>query len=148
MNQVPISFASARDQAVDMIGQNMRWVAAYRQVYAIGELIDRLFPDPAARGLFERSDENGNVLEQLAHLRAIDRSKASAVEPQRILTIRLPESMHHRLARESDALEISLNRLAISKLLEPALPEHIPSGGKRLGRRCRASSSDPSAERR
>ena len=85
---------------------------------------------------FEQSEGYAQLQEMLADLRTNDRLKSDFLEPQQMITIRIPLSLHKLLIRESNELELSLNKLAITKLLRPAEPRFTPlQVGKRRGRR-------------
>ena len=54
----------------------------------------------------------------VAAMRSQDPSKGDASEPERMITIRLPKSLHDSLKEEADEMNLSINKLCISKLLQ------------------------------
>ena len=73
------------------------------------------------------------------------REKRSSVdsenEPTRVITVRLPKSMHEYLRTEAHDLHTSMNKLCISKLLQVIGEDMIPN--ERLG----GSESSPATPR-
>jgi hypothetical protein len=53
-----------------------------------------------------------------------------------MITIRLPKSLHDSLKEEADELNLSINKLCISKLLQRIESRYVPiQQGRRRGRR-------------
>ena len=50
-------------------------------------------------------------------------------EPTRVITVRLPKSMHEYLRTEAHDLRTSMNKLCISKLLQVIEEDMIPNEG-------------------
>ena len=112
------------------------WVVFFREVLGVDGVVARLFADPDDFKRFIAGPEFETLHEMLAAIRSQDQSKSDAVEPERMITIRIPRSLHESLQVESKACELSINKLAISKLLWPANPRFVPEQqGRRRGRR-------------
>ncbi len=72
----------------------------------------------------------------LAAIRSQDSSKGDAAEPERMITIRLPKSLHEALANESEEVKLSINKLCITKLVQSVESRFVPvQRGRRRGRR-------------
>ena len=54
-------------------------------------------------------------------------STANGKEPQRVITVRLPKSMHEALKEEAKQHRTSMNKLCISKLLQVVDDELVPA---------------------
>ena len=72
----------------------------------------------------------------VAAVRSQDTSKGDSVEPERMITIRIPKSLHDALRVESDELNLSINNLCVSKFIQSIDPRFVPEQtGRRRGRR-------------
>ncbi len=112
------------------------WVVFYRTMLAPGGVVDRLYSDPESRRYFETTPEFSELLEMLTAMRSQDESSAGTHEPTRVITIRIPRSMHEATIREAEELELSINAYCVTKLLQPANARFTPlESGKRRGRR-------------
>ncbi|QEG00019.1 hypothetical protein Mal15_40870 [Stieleria maiorica] len=112
------------------------WVVFFREILGVGGVVMQLFPEQEEYRRFTAGPEFATLHEMLAAIRSQDQSKSDAAEPERMITIRIPRSLHESLAEESQACGLSINKLSISKLLWPANPRFIPEQqGRRRGRR-------------
>jgi predicted HicB family RNase H-like nuclease len=118
--------ATALRLAQEAFVQTGYWVAFYRAILSAKGVVAKLFPSRAEQRHFQGSTEFAEIYKILTALREQDNEKSSAVEPLRTLTIRIPESLHEKLAMEATDLETSVNKLCISKLLLPAPAEFVP----------------------
>lgn len=113
-----------------------RWVVFYRTMLGIDGLVAELFPDPAERQRFFQTESHAELQEMIAAMRSTDQSKSDATEPERMITIRIPMTLHEVLMQEAEAAELSINRLCISKLIQPVQDRHVPEPqGRRRGRK-------------
>ena len=111
------------------------WVIFFREILGVQGVVRRLFPDPAELKSFMAGADYETLHEMVAAIRSQDQAKSDAAEPERMITIRIPKSLHEMLQDESKACGLSINKLSISKLLWPANPRFIP---EQQGRpRCR-----------
>ncbi|QDV43059.1 hypothetical protein Enr13x_29110 [Stieleria neptunia] len=112
------------------------WVVFFREILGIGGVVKQLFSDQDEFKRFVAGPEFATLHEMLAAIRSQDQSKSDAAEPERMITIRIPRSLHESLQEESKACGLSINKLSISKLLLPANPRFVPEQqGRRRGRR-------------
>ena len=105
--------------AQEAFAQTGNWVVFYREMLGADGVVRRLFPDLQQLRVFEQSSEFAELQEMVAAMRSQDGSKADASEPERMITIRLPKSLHDVLKLESEESNLSINKLCISKLLQP-----------------------------
>ena len=111
-------------------------VIFFREVLGVDGIVKQLFTDSQEFKRFIDGPEFATLHEMLAAIRSQDQSKSDAAEPERMITIRIPRSLHESLQEESKASGLSINKLSISKLLWPANPRFIPEQqGRRRGRR-------------
>jgi len=79
------------------------WVIFFREVLGVDGVVHRLFPDAEERNRFICSEQHATLQEMLAAIRSQDSSKSDAAEPERMITIRIPRSLHDLLKCESEA---------------------------------------------
>jgi hypothetical protein len=110
-----------------LYAQKPAWTEFYRHVLGSGGLIAELF-SPDERAAFERSPAHEEIQAMLAMLRRV-RPTANALdfEPTRVITVRLPKSLHEALRAEAHRLHASMNSLAITKLLAAVDPALVPN---------------------
>jgi predicted HicB family RNase H-like nuclease len=122
--------------AQEAFSKTGNWVAFYREMLGADGVVRRLYPTSDQMRSFEATAEWVELQEMVAALRSQDNSKGDAVEPERMITIRLPKSLHDALRIESDEMKLSINKLCISKLLQRVESRFIPiQQGRRRGRR-------------
>jgi hypothetical protein len=112
------------------------WVVFYRELLGTDGIVRRLFSETTEMRFFEGSAEFVEMQEMVAAMRSQDSSKGDSTEPERMITIRLPKSLHDALRIEADEMNLSINKLCISKLLQRIESRFIPiQQGRRRGRR-------------
>jgi hypothetical protein len=80
----------------------------------------------------------------LTALRSRDLPENDPNDPQRMITVRLPKSLHEALVEEATRLNISVNKLCISRLLQNLDPKMIPeTASKPRGRKPRSRTAQP-----
>ncbi|WDQ15885.1 hypothetical protein [Rhodopirellula sp. P2] len=122
--------------AGEVFAQTGSWVVFYREMMGCDGVVWKLFPDPAQRRHFESSPEFAELLEIMTSIRSQDSSKTSLHEPERMITVRLPRSMHTTAVQEASELGLSINSYCLTKLLQPINKRFTPlEAGPRRGRR-------------
>lgn len=112
------------------------WVSFYRAVLGVDGVVDRLFVTREEQVYFQTTQEFSEIFKILTALRSADLEKAEAIEPQRVLTIRMPVSLHASLAKEAKMLSVSMNKLCLSKFALRIKPEYVPiEPGRPKGRK-------------
>jgi hypothetical protein len=110
-------------------------------------LIVELFPGVDDFGRFLRSDQYHQIQMMLTALRSRDLPENDPNDPQRMITVRLPKSLHEAMCEEAGRLNISVNRLCISRMLQLLDPKMIPeTQSKPRGRKPRTRSCSASSE--
>ena len=98
--------------------QGPDWVTFFREVLGIGGVARRLFPSQEEFLSFEQSPEFSEIQNMVAALRNKKGSNSDAHEPTRVITVRLPKSLHEALRAEAHDHKTSMNKLCIAKLLQ------------------------------
>ena len=111
--------------ASNLYKQQPDWVAFFREVLGIEGVARQAFPEPEDMAEFERSPQFDGIQQMLAKLR--EKSKSSGnQEPTRVITVRMPKSLHESLRVEAHEHHTSMNKLCISKLLQIVNDQLVP----------------------
>lgn len=103
--------------ALALYEQNPHWVTFFREILGIGGVVRRLFPDDEKLLEFENMPEHAEIQSMLARLRRKS-NRGEKQEPTRVITVRLPQSLHEALQAQAHLHQTSMNKLCISKLLQ------------------------------
>ena len=103
------------------------WVTFFREVLGVEGSVRKTFPTFDELSTFEKSEEYDKIQKLLVKLREKRPSADGDSEPTRVITVRLPKSMHESLRTEAHDLRTSMNKLCISKLLQVIGEEMIPN---------------------
>ena len=140
----PINFALPVEErgaevqrlAIEAFPQCDNWVNFYRELLGVDGVVRKLYTTLEELRHWEESAAFAEVHTMLAALRSHDTGKGDTVEAQRMITVRLPMSMHEALKQESKDQDLSINKLCITKLLHKMDSRFVPQEpGKRRGRK-------------
>ena len=104
--------------AGDLYQQSPDWITFFREVLGIDGVARQMFPTTDEFLAFEQSSEYVEIQQMVAKLRESNRAQAPGSEPTRVITVRLPKSLHESLRTEAHERRTSMNKLCISKLLQ------------------------------
>jgi predicted HicB family RNase H-like nuclease len=107
---------------------NKDWVTFYREVLGADGVVRKMFPTAEELATFEKTPEHEAIQQMLTKLRELGDDKADGAEPTRVITVRLPQSLHESLKAEAHLHRTSMNQLCISKLLQLIDTELVPNG--------------------
>jgi predicted HicB family RNase H-like nuclease len=111
------------------------WMAFYREILSHNGIGYQLFPKDEFRQ-FEATFEFSEIQKMITVLRAGSLPENDPMESLRMITVRLPLSLHKTLCDEAEVRGVSVNQLCISRLLAAIADDCIPSSNKgRRGRR-------------
>ena len=113
--------------AENLYRQDPDWVTFFREVVGVDGAVRKSFPSFEELSAFEQSEEFDVIQKMLVKLREKRTSADPENEPTRVITVRLPKSMHEYLRTEAHDLRTSMNKLCISKLLQVIGEEMIPN---------------------
>ena len=105
-------------RAYDLYSESPDWVTFYREILGLHGLVRQHFPDKQALAQFEQTDSYAAIQQMLTKLRERTRSQSDPEEPTRVITVRLPKSVHEALRVEAHEHCTSMNKLCISKLVQ------------------------------
>jgi len=121
---------------VEAFAQTDNWVVMYRELLGVEGVVRKLYKTVDEIRAWEAAREFDEVHTMLAVLRSQDNGKGDTIESQRMITVRLPSSMHEALKTESEESGLSINKLCITKLLQKMDARFVPlEPGKRRGRK-------------
>jgi predicted HicB family RNase H-like nuclease len=103
------------------------WVTFFREILGVDGIVRREFTRLEDLSAFEKSPEFEQIQKWLVKLREQKNAADSESEPTRVITVRLPKSMHEYLRTEAHDLRTSMNKLCISKLLQVIEQDLIPT---------------------
>lgn len=120
---VPQEGFAARSQKVlqvarELYGSKPDWVTFFRETLGVNGAARTVFPTQAEYIAFEQSHEYTEIQQMVANLRSRKIPGNGNNEPTRVITVRLPESLHEALKQEATDHKTSMNKLCISKLLQ------------------------------
>ena len=113
--------------AQDLFAKGPDWVTFYREIFGLHGIVRHTFPTRELLNDFEQSDAYREIQHMLTQLRAkgpfdIDPEE----EPTRVITVRIPKSLHEALKVEAHDHRTSMNKLCISKLLQFVDTQLVP----------------------
>lgn len=101
-----------------LYAMNPEWVVFFREVLGVDGIVSRAFGPGDARVRFECSPEYARIREMLDTLRSRERDRPADRESNRVVTVRMPRSLHEALKAEAGDRRMSINTLCIAKLLQ------------------------------
>lgn len=115
--------------AKSLFDQNPDWVTFFREVLGLNGVVRKMFNSAEAMNCFEQSEEFEKIQHMLAKLRESSQANQNTAtfEPTRVITVRLPKSLHESLRAEAHEKRTSMNKLCISKLLQFIDNELVPT---------------------
>ena len=126
------SDAECRNRAQELTGsprelyrQEADWVTFFRKILGVDGVVRRCSPRGGDVEL-EQTQEYAEIQQMLAKLRERGNAPTDDNEPTRVITVRLPKSLHESLRTEAHEKRTSMNKLCISKLLQMVDEELIP----------------------
>ena len=105
-------------KAYELFSQSPDWVTFYREILGLHGVVRQNYGSKEALAQFERSDCYAAIQQMLTKLRERTTVQPNPPEPTRIITVRLPKSVHEALRVEAHEHCTSMNKLCISKLVQ------------------------------
>ena len=105
------------------------WVTFFRETLGVNGAARSVFTTQAEYVSFEQRPEYHEIQQMVANLRNRKIPGNGSNEPTRVITVRLPESLHEALKAEASDHNTSMNKLCISKLLQVLIEGEKPSAG-------------------
>lgn len=109
--------------ALDLYRQRPSWITFFREILGVEGAVNRLFDHRDELREFEGTDEYQRIQQMLTQLRDSDNAPEENREATRVITVRLPSSLHESLRAEARDRNTSMNKLCIAKLLNQLAEE-------------------------
>ena len=98
--------------------QKADWVTFYREILGVNGIVRQTFPARSELAKFEQSNAYEDIQRMLTKLRRKGVVATHPDETTRVITVRLPKSLHEALMTEAYEHHTSMNKLCISKLIQ------------------------------
>ena len=121
--------ADVKRIADQLFAEGPDWVTFYREVLGPRGIVRHTFPTREMFAAFKQTDSYQEILRMLAILREQGPAALETAEPTRVITVRLPKSLHDSLKDEAYEHRTSMNKLCISKLLQFIDGQQVPPEG-------------------
>jgi uncharacterized protein (DUF4415 family) len=112
---------------VELCGVPMNWVDFHRELLGVNGTAMQLFRTREEQDLFRLDSLCVAIQETVKALREKSGDTAEN-EPTRVITVRLPKTLHEALKAEAHLHQTSMNQLCITKLLQLVRPDYVPNG--------------------
>lgn len=103
--------------AKDLYRRELDWVTFFREVIGVNGAMHAAFPEPRALAAFKRTSEYIEIEQMVTRLRE-KVEEQPPTESVKVITVRLPQSMHDSLTGEAKKYNTSVNKLCLSKLMQ------------------------------
>lgn len=103
------------------------WVKFYREVMGLHGLVRRAFPTMKSMAQFEQTETYRQIHRMVTELRSMAPPEDLEEEETKVITVRIPQSLHEFLRIEACEHHTSMNKLCISKLLQFIDGENVPA---------------------
>ncbi len=115
-----------RQTAAQIYARRPDWVTFYRETLGLRGIVRHAFSTREMLAAFEQTDAYQEILQLLTKLRE-NGVAAPEEEETRVITVRLPKSLHETLRVEAHEHCTSMNKLCISKLLQFIDSSNVPT---------------------
>ena len=102
------------------------WAIFYREVFGKEGVVRRAMSDEGQLAVFKESPQYETIHQMLAQLRQVNSTPLDGDEPTRVITIRLPKSVHESIRSEAFDRRTSMNKLCIFKLVQLIDAKFVP----------------------
>jgi predicted HicB family RNase H-like nuclease len=103
-----------QQRAEKLFSKEPDWATFYREILGVNGIVRQTFTSRKDLAAFQQSEAYEQIHEMLNKLR---NGPAIPAEPTKVLTIRLPKSLHEAIWTEAHEHKTTMNHLCISKLL-------------------------------
>lgn len=131
MTAASVTPLSERVQEVFRLSNNLYqrspdWMSFFRETLGVGGIAQRLFPTPEEMQAFRSTSEHSQIQQMVAELRRRPAAAHDGKEATKVITVRMPASLHSALTEEAAERRTSVNKLCIVKLLRAVDDEMLP----------------------
>lgn len=121
--QVVVDDVAARAREVylfteRLMGQVSDWIIVFREIFGPDGVARRYFPTSEEMEKFEQTLEYRAIRQFIAQVREQNSDGADGKVATRMITVRIPKSLHDSLRVEAHERRTSMNKLCIWKLVQ------------------------------
>ncbi len=116
-----------QQRAEELFKKDTDWATFFREVLGVNGIVHQTYATPEALADFERTAQYQEIQQMLSRLREKNAVVPISDEPTRVITVRLPKSLHESLRAEAHTRQTSMNQLCISKLLQIIDQQFVPA---------------------
>jgi predicted HicB family RNase H-like nuclease len=116
-----------QQRAVELFEKDTDWATFFREVLGVNGIVHRTYYTPESLAEFEKTAQYQEIQGMLSKLREKNLQVPVSDEPTRVITVRLPKSLHEALRAEAHNRQTSMNQLCISKLLQIIDQQFVPA---------------------
>jgi hypothetical protein len=132
-NEMELKQVEILDIANHLFSKRPDWVSFYREILGANGIVRHTFPSPEQLIEFKQTPAYHEIQFMLSELRKRGPQKINLdEEPTRVITIRIPKSLHEGLYTEAHEHYTSINKLCITKLLQFIENEIVPNDRWRI----------------
>lgn len=113
-------------KAYQLFTRKPDWVTFFREILGVNGVVRRVYATRQEIVEFEATKAYSSIQQMLSKLREGSSLSPEIGEPNRVITVRLPKSLHDLLREEAYEHRTSMNKLCISKLLQIIDKEFVP----------------------
>ncbi len=113
--------------AENLFSQQPDWITFYREIFGLHGVVRQTFRSREELAQFEQTEVYQDIQQMLTKLRGLGPLTADPEEPTRVITVRLPKSLHEALRVEAYEHHTSMNKLCVSKLLQFIDDQMVPA---------------------
>jgi predicted HicB family RNase H-like nuclease len=113
-------------KAYQLFTKKPDWVTFFREILGVSGVVRRNYTARVDMEEFEQTETYATIQQMLTKLREGNGPPPEKCEPNRVITVRLPKSLHDLLREEAHEHRTSMNKLCISKLLRMIDNELVP----------------------
>lgn len=113
-------------KAYQLFTKKPDWVTFFREILGVSGAVRRSYTTRSEMEEFEQTETYATIQQMLTKLREGNGPGSEDGEPNRVITVRLPKSLHDLLREEAYEHRTSMNKLCISKLLRMIDKDLVP----------------------
>ena len=115
-----------KESAETLYAARPNWIAFYKEIFGSDGVIRRHYPTLHDLEKFEGTEVYQQLQRMLTELRRVGAAPDEDKEPTRVITVRIPKTLHESLRDEAYEHKTSMNKLCISKLLQIIDQDRVP----------------------
>jgi predicted HicB family RNase H-like nuclease len=113
--------------AESLYSQGTDWATFFRETLGLCGVVRRNYPTRESMAEFEQTQAYLEIQRMLTRLRRKGPPAKEEEDPTKVITVRLPKSIHDALLVEAHEHRTSMNKLCISKLLQFIDSQMVPT---------------------